>query len=183
MTGLALGLAGVGILTVPHLTGGDARSLGEVMLTVLGYSTAPLIAARWLKDVPTLQLTGPCLALAALVYATPAAATWPSSVPSASVLAALIGLGAICTALAFVAFLELIKEVGPTRATVFTYVNPAVAVAAGALLLDERFTVGIAIAFTLILAGSVLATAAGGRGRTGPVTGAARQTSRERSSA
>jgi hypothetical protein len=35
---------------VPHLTGGDARSLGEVLLTVLGYATAPLIAARRLKD-------------------------------------------------------------------------------------------------------------------------------------
>lgn len=178
MTGLGLGLAGVAVLTVPHLTGGDACSLGEVMLTVLGYATAPLIAARRLKDVPTLQLTAPCLALAALVYATPAAATWPSSLPSASVLTALIGLGAICTALAFVAFLELIKEVGPTRATVFTYVNPAVAVAAGALLLDEPFTVGIGIAFTLILAGSVLATATGPTRPARPVTWSTRQTSR-----
>ena len=161
MLGLGLGLAGVGVLTVPHLTGGDARSLGEVMLTVLGYATAPLIAARWLKNVPTLQLTAPCLALAALVYAPSAALSWPTSLPSASVLSALLGLGVICTALAFVAFLELIKEVGPTRATVFTYVNPAVAVAAGALFLGERLTWGIGAAFTLILAGSVLATAAG----------------------
>jgi len=160
VTGLALGLAGVGVLTVPHLTGGDARSLAEVFLTVLGYSTAPLIAARWLRDVPTLQLIAPCLALAALVYAPAAAMTWPSELPATSVLTALVGLGVICTAFAFVAFLELIKEVGPTRATVFTYVNPAVAVAAGALFLDEPFTTGIAIAFTLILAGSVLATAA-----------------------
>lgn len=183
MAGLALGLVGVGVLTVPHLTGGDARSLGEVMLTVLGYATAPLIAARWLKDVPTLQLTAPCLALAALVYAPASAATWPSEMPSTSVLVALIGLGAICTALAFVAFLELIKEVGPTRATVFTYVNPAVAVAAGALFLGEELTAGIAAAFTLILAGSVLATAGPGSGsgpveRTRRVAWSTRQTSR-----
>ncbi|GGJ11612.1 membrane protein [Streptomyces brasiliensis] len=178
VTGLALGLAGVGVLTVPHLTGGDARSLAEVFLTVLGYATAPLIAARWLKEVPTLQLTAPCLALAALVYAPAAAATWPAEVPAASVLTALIGLGVICTALAFVAFLELIKEAGPTRATVFTYVNPAVAVAAGALFLDEPFTLAIAVAFTLILAGSVLATAAGPDKGTRPVTWSTRQTSR-----
>ncbi len=178
-TGLALGLAGVAVLTVPHLTGGDARSLGEVLLTVLGYATAPLIAARYLKDVPTLQLTAPCLALAALVYTPSAVATWPPTLPSPSVLTALIGLGVICTALAFVAFLELIKEVGPTRATVFTYVNPAVAVAAGALFLDEPLTVGIAVAFTLILAGSVLATAGPVRKpSSGPVTWSTRQTSR-----
>lgn len=141
---------------------------------MLGYATAPLIAARHLKDVPTLQLTAPCLALAAIVYAPAAALTWPSSVPSPHVLASLAGLGVICTAVAFVAFLELIKEVGPTRSTVITYVNPAVAVAAGALFLGENLTVGIAVAFTLILAGSVLATAgsggSGGSGdRRGPV--------------
>ncbi|MEV5431009.1 DMT family transporter [Streptomyces sp. NPDC052701] len=160
VTGLALGLAGVGVLTVPHLTGGDARSLAEVLVTVVGYATAPLIAARHLKDVPSLQLTALCLTLAALVYAPAAALTRPAAVPSAEVLAALAGLGVVCTAVAFVAFLELIREAGPTRATVITYVNPAVAVAAGALFLDEPLTAGILAAFALILAGSVLATAA-----------------------
>lgn len=181
VTGLGLGLAGVAVLTIPHLTGGDARSLAEVLLTVLGYATAPLIAARRLKDVPSLQLIAPCLALAALVYAPAAAATWPAALPSGHVLASLAGLGVICTALAFVAFLELIKETGPTRATVITYVNPAVAVAAGALFLDERLTAGILAAFALILAGSVLATAgpAGGPRRTvRPVPWSLRQTSR-----
>jgi drug/metabolite transporter (DMT)-like permease len=178
LTGLTLGLAGVAVLTVPHLTGGDARSLAEVLLTVIGYATAPLIAARHLKDVPSLHLTAPCLALAALVYAPAAVATRPAALPSAQVLMSLAVLGVVCTALAFVAFLELIKEVGPTRATVFTYVNPAVAVAAGAVFLDEPLTAGILAAFALILAGSVLATATGpGRGGR-PVAWSTRQTSR-----
>jgi drug/metabolite transporter (DMT)-like permease len=178
VTGLGLGLAGVGVLTVPHLTGGDARSLAEVLVTVVGYATAPLIAARWLREVPSLQLTASCLGLAALVYATPAAMTWPSAMPSTSVVLALAGLGVICTAVAFVAFLELIKEVGPTRSTVITYVNPAVAVAAGVLFLGEELTAGVGAAFALILAGSVLATAAGPAKDGGPVTWSTRQTSR-----
>lgn len=184
VTGLGLGLAGVGVLTVPHLTGGDAKSMAEVLVTVVGYATAPLIAARHLKDVPSLQLTAPCLALAALVYAPGAALTWPSSMPSASVLAALAGLGVICTAVAFVAFLELIKEVGPTRATVITYVNPAVAVVAGVLFLSEPLTVAVGVAFALILTGSVLATAGPVKVTAepscceSPVTWSPRQTSR-----
>lgn len=178
LTGLALGLAGVAVLTVPHLTGGDARSLAEVLLTVIGYATAPLIAARHLKDVPSLHLTAPCLALAALVYAPAAVLTRPATLPSPHVLLALAVLGVVCTALAFVAFLELIKEVGPTRATVFTYVNPAVAVAAGAVFLDEPLTAGILAAFALILAGSVLATATGPRRGGRPVAWSTRQTSR-----
>jgi len=73
------------------------------------------------------------------------------------VLLALGGLGLLCTAAAFVMFFELIGEVGPTRAVVFTYVNPAVAVAAGVLLLGEPLTVAVVASFALILLGSALA--------------------------
>lgn len=159
LTGLGLGLGGVAVLTVPHLTGGDAWSLTEVMLTALGYAIAPLIVARHLRDVPTLQLIAPCLALAALVYAPAAVASRPAAMPDSATLASLAGLGVICTALAFVVFLELIREAGPTRAVVFTYVNPAVAVAAGVTFLSEPLTGDVVAAFALILTGSVLATA------------------------
>ncbi len=179
LTGLGLGFAGVAVLTVPHLTGGDAWSLTEVLITALGYATAPLIVARHLRQVPTLQLIAPCLALAAVVYAPAAAATWPGEVPDARTLAALAGLGVICTALAFVVFLELIHEAGPTRAVVFTYVNPAVAAVAGVAFLSEHLTPAFWAAFALILAGSFLATAASApRGRSRRVPWSARQTSR-----
>ncbi|GHH84548.1 membrane protein [Streptomyces sulfonofaciens] len=173
--GLGLGVAGVAVLTAPHLTGADARSLVEVLLTVVGYAIAPLIVARHLRPVPTLQLIAPCLTLAALVYAPAALADHPASAPAPQVWASLVGLGVICTALAFVGFLELIREAGPTRAVVITYVNPAVAVAAGVTLLDEPLTAGVLAAFALILLGSFLATAAprktgaaAGPGRTRP---------------
>lgn len=178
ITGLALGLGGVGVLTVPHLSGGNALSLAEVLLTAVGYATAPLIAGRHLRDVPTLHLITPCLALTALVYAPAAIATRPTALPATEVLAALAALGTVCTAIAFVAFLELIKEVGPTRASVITYVNPAVAVAAGAVFLDERLTGTVLAAFALILAGSVLATAAAPGAVPRRVRWSARQASR-----
>ena len=72
----------------------------------------------------------------------------------------MVGLAVICTALAFVLFFELIVEVGPARSTVITYVNPAVAVLLGVLVLGEPFTWGIALGFPLILLGSWLATVA-----------------------
>jgi len=67
-------------------------------------------------------------------------------------------LGVLCTAVAFLFFFALIDEVGPVRATVITYLNPAVAVALGVAFLGEPFTAGIAVGFILVLAGSVLAT-------------------------
>jgi drug/metabolite transporter (DMT)-like permease len=76
------------------------------------------------------------------------------------VIAAVLTLGVVCTALAFLLFFALIREIGPVRATVITYVNPAVAVALGVLLLNERLTGAIAVGFALILGGSVLAARA-----------------------
>ena len=78
--------------------------------------------------------------------------------PSGRALGALAALGVICTACAFLVFLALIREAGTSRAMVFTYINPAVAVAAGVAFLSEPFTVTIAASFALILAGSLLAT-------------------------
>lgn len=73
-------------------------------------------------------MTAACLAFAAVVYAPLAALTWTSALPSAKVLAAVAGLAVICTAVAFLLFFRLIAEVGPARASVITYINPAVAV-------------------------------------------------------
>src|SRR5581483_8417585 len=99
-----------------------------------------------------------CLGAAAVLYAPAAALTWPHPMPSAQVLGALAGLGVVCTAAAFLLFFQLIAEVGPARATVITYLNPAVAVALGVLILGERLTPAVAVSFVLILGGSVLAT-------------------------
>ena len=156
--GLLVGLAGVALLVARGGTHGDAGSIVEVLLVAVCYAVGPLIIARKLSELPSLGMTAACLAFAAIVYAPLAAATWPTAVPRASVLAALASLGAVCTAIAFLAFFALIAEAGPARAAVITYVNPAVAVALGIGILGERLTIPMAVAFVLILGGSVLAT-------------------------
>src|SRR3954462_3020194 len=155
--GLAVGISGVAVLAGPHI-GGSAWPIIEVLLVATCYAIAPLIAARHLADVPALPMTAVCLGFAALVYAAPAAATWPDQMPSTRVLVALGGLAVICTALAFLVFFALIREVGAARALVFTYINPAVALAAGVIVLREPLTLWNVAALALILAGCVLAT-------------------------
>jgi drug/metabolite transporter (DMT)-like permease len=160
-TGLLIGLAGVAVLAGRGVLGGDLWSVAQVLLVAVCYSTGPLIANRKLSELPVLAVNAFCLSFAAIVYSPAAALTWPSSVPSVQVLASLAALAVICTALAFVLFFKLIAEVGPARAMVFTYVNPAVAVALGVAVLGEPLTPEIVAAFGLILAGSVLATRPG----------------------
>ena len=169
-TGLLAGLAGVGILAGPGANGSDALSIVEVLGVALCYAIGPLIANRKLGTLPPLGMTAVCLAFAAVLYAPLAALDWPSAVPSARVLASLAGLAVICTAVAFLVFFRLIAEIGPARATVITYVNPAVAVALGVSVLGEPFTLAMSGAFALILGGSVLATR-GGRAAARPAAG------------
>jgi len=67
-------------------------------------------------------------------------------------------LAVVCTAVAFLAFAALIREVGPVRATVITYVNPVVAAVLGVLVLDETLALPMLVGFALAITGSMLAT-------------------------
>ncbi len=162
-TGLLIGLVGVALLAGPNLvgsaaTGAVAKSVGEVLFVALCYAVGPQIINRKLQGVSSVAMTLVCLALAAVVYAPLAALSWPAHVPSAKVLLSIAGLAVICTAAAFLLFFGLVSEVGPARASVITYINPAIAVSLGVTVLGEKVTPIMLAAFATILAGSVLAT-------------------------
>jgi drug/metabolite transporter (DMT)-like permease len=74
------------------------------------------------------------------------------------VIASIVTLGVVCTAIAFLVFAALIEAVGPVRATVITYVNPAVAAVLGVVVLNETLTPAMILGFVLVTVGSVLAT-------------------------
>jgi drug/metabolite transporter (DMT)-like permease len=156
--GLLIGLGGVAALVGFDLHAGDAWALIELLVVDIGYALGPFILVRYLSGVPGLGVTAVALALTALVYLPLAVVQLPRHWPPLNVIGSVVGLSVVCTAAAFLLFFLLIAEVGAVRATVITYVNPAVAVLLGVTLLNEPFTVGITVGFALVLAGSVLAT-------------------------
>lgn len=156
VVGLLLGVAGVAMLVGLDLGELRVTALLEMAVVVIGYAVGPVIMARRLADLPSIPVVSASLLLAAVGYLPYALIRPPHGVGPQS-LGAIIVLGTVCTALAFVLFFALIAAIGPARATVITYVNPAVAVLFGIVLLGERFTAGMAVGFPLILAGSVLA--------------------------
>jgi drug/metabolite transporter (DMT)-like permease len=166
--GLVLGLAGVVTLLGFDPSGADLRTMGEMVLVVVGYAVGPAIVARRLAHLPAFGVVAASLALCAIGYAPAGLAQLPATLPSPAVLGAVAVLGLVCTAAAFLVFFALIGEVGPVGATVVAYVNPAVAVGLGVLLLGEPFTLPIACGFALILGGSFLATGPRGAGRLTP---------------
>jgi drug/metabolite transporter (DMT)-like permease len=159
LLGLLVGLAGVGALVGFELGAGDTRAVLAVGVVVLGYALGPVILARSFADLPALGVVAASLALGALAYVPAGLLQAPARWPSAEVTLAVLVLAVVCTAVAFLVFFELVAEVGAARSTVITYVNPAVAVLLGVLVLGEAVTLATAGGFALILVGSVLATA------------------------
>jgi len=159
--GLVVGFVGVALVVGLDVATDDLVAVGEVGLVVIGYAIGPMIIARRLSSAPAVGVVAASLALTAVAYAPFAIAQLPARLPSAQVTLSVLVLGLVCTAVAFLLFFALIGEVGPARATIITYFNPAVALALGVVLLNEPFTAGIAIGFALIAAGSFVATRRG----------------------
>ena len=159
--GLLVGMCGVAALVGLDVGQVDALAVAEVGGVAVCYAIGPIILSRHLADVPALGVVAASLIVAALVYLPFAAFRRPESMPSAHVLESVLGLAVVCTALAFLVFFALIGEVGPVRATVITYVNPAVAAILGVAILNEHLSLGMLVGFALILGGCVLATGKG----------------------
>ena len=157
LLGMLIGVVGVVAIVGTEFGATDTTALIQIAIVVVGYALGPAILARRLDGLPTVGIMAVSLALCAVVFAPIAATQWPAAVPSLQVLVAIVVLATVCTAAAFLVFGALIDEVGPVRATVITYINPAVAAVLGVLILRESFTVPMAIGFVLVIAGSVLA--------------------------
>ena len=159
LLGMAIGVVGIGVLLGLDVEGAQLLPLLAIGLVLIGYATGPLVVTRALPDVSGVAASSIALFVTAVVY-TPFAVPQLDQLAGVSVPAwlSLVGLGVLCTALALALFFSLIREVGPQRALVITFVNPAVAVLLGVLLLDEPFTLGIALGLPLVLLGCVLAT-------------------------
>jgi len=158
IAGLLLGLVGVAAIVGFDLRATGLVAILEMGVVVVGYAVGPAILARYLSGLPSVSVIAAALSICAIVYAPLAALQWPRTLPSTGVLASVAVLALVCTALAFLIFFALIAEIGPVRATVITYINPAVAALAGVFVLRERFTGGMGIGFVLVLMGSTLAT-------------------------
>jgi drug/metabolite transporter (DMT)-like permease len=158
LAGLLVGFVGVGVLVGFDLSGGNLGAVGEIAVVTVCYALGPMVISRRLRALPAVGVIATSLALTAVAYAPVGVLQLPHHAPAVKVLLAVAALGLICTAVAFILFFALIAEVGPVRATVITYVNPAVALVLGVLILGEPFTAGTAVGFGLILAGSYLAT-------------------------
>jgi drug/metabolite transporter (DMT)-like permease len=161
--GLALGIVGVAALVGFDVGGSDLGAVAAVGVVVVGYAAGPAILSRPLQGLPGVGIMASALTVTALAYVPVVLVVdgVPGALPSGNVVASVLTLGVVCTAAAFMLLFALVGEVGPVRATTITYLNPAVAVIAGAVVLGEPVTVWTVIGFVLVVTGSYLVNRGG----------------------
>jgi drug/metabolite transporter (DMT)-like permease len=158
VVGLGIGILGVAALVGLDVTGAELLSAALLIIAVVGYALGPIIVSQKLSEVPALAAIAMAMVINSVIYAPFALIRRPTDSVPINVWLAVAVLGVVCTAFAFILFFSLVAEVGPSRTTVITYINPAVAVILGVLVLSEPITLGLVIGFPLILLGSYLAT-------------------------
>jgi drug/metabolite transporter (DMT)-like permease len=160
LAGLLIGLSGVVALLGIDVAGRPDELVGAAMVfvTAIGYAFGPLIVKHRLAHVNPLGPVAAALTISALLLTPPALLSAPRDLPPPDAIGAVVVLGVVCSAIAFLLFFALIAEAGPVRASVITYAHPVVALVLGVLLLGERITPATLAGLSLILAGSWLAT-------------------------
>jgi drug/metabolite transporter (DMT)-like permease len=163
--GLALGLGGVAMVVGVE----SVHTLDEFLgaLAMIGaaafYGLSTFVVKGRFGRYASMQTSWISVSVAGVVTLPVALATTPGHTPTAGATAALLVLGVVGTALAFVIFYKLITEVGAGRASLVSYLAPGVALFYGAVFRDEAITVA-AVGGLILILGGVYVVASRGRG-------------------
>ncbi|MEU7826113.1 DMT family transporter [Catellatospora sp. NPDC049133] len=161
LLGLLVGLVGVAAVVGFDLGGGDGLELlgaGLVLLAGVSYAGATTLVKKKLSDVPPLGVVVGTTGIASVLLLPAGLLSAPATLPGLEASAAVLALGLLSTALAFLVYYKLIALAGAGSAALVSYTSPAVAVGLGVLLLAEPLTPATVLGFALILLGSWLST-------------------------
>jgi len=157
LAGIGVGFVGVALL-VGVQTGGQVVGALAVLAAALCYAASALIVGTRAGRIPPLHLAAGQLAIGTLLMAPLGLLQLPDQAPPAKAILAIVALGALGSALAYVLYFALIGRAGASRAILVTYLVPAFALLYGAVFLDEEVTASAVAGLALILAGTTLAT-------------------------
>jgi drug/metabolite transporter (DMT)-like permease len=158
--GLVFGFAGlVALVGIESITGNSSiKSIFMVLLAAMLYAYAVNMITQKLPGVSGIALNGVAMAISAIFFAPFAYVQWPSGAIPINAVWSIVGLGVLCTALAFVIFFTVMADIGPARASLVTYINTAFAVLLGVIILSEPITLGIMVGLPMVLVGSYFAS-------------------------
>ena len=158
--GLVVGFVGIiALVGIESITGSsNPKAIAMVILASILYAYAVLMITANLPGVDGIAINGVAMGITCIFYTPIAIAVWPSNPVSVEAISALVALGVFSTAIAFMLFFIVIVEIGAARGSLTTYVNTAVAVVLGIIILDEPITLGIIVGLPMVVLGSFLAS-------------------------
>jgi len=158
--GMGMGLGGVALVVGVESVQTAWEFVGALAIVAAAffYGLSSFVVKRRYSALGSMQTSFVSICVATILTAPAALATAPSALPGLRATLAVLFLGAVGTALAFVIFYKLIAEAGAGRASLVSYLAPGVSLFYGALLLDEEITPAAIAGLVLILAGVALAT-------------------------
>jgi drug/metabolite transporter (DMT)-like permease len=152
----------IGIVLVVGIESFSGRqsivAIAMVIVASIGYAWAVTMVTTKIPHIEPISINGVAMVFTAIVYLPFALIYAPDKAPSVEALSSVLALGLFPTAMAFILFFQLIKDIGTARGSLVTYLNTAFAVILGVIILSEPFTLGIAIGLPLVLIGSYFAS-------------------------
>jgi drug/metabolite transporter (DMT)-like permease len=124
----------------------------------LCYAIGTLLAGRHLRGTPPLVVALASTAVSTLAVLPVGVVQAPASAWHGETIAAILVLGFVGTAIAYLLFFALIQRAGANYATLVTYLVPPIALSYGAVFLGESFGATDLVSLALILVGVALAT-------------------------
>ena len=163
VAGLMIGFAGVVLLTWGKTRGiagaGEAVSplaVAAALMATLCYGISASYAKRHLGGLPSLVTATGSQIGASIALALPAWWLWPEQAPGAVAWGAVLVVGLVCTAMAYILYFRMIEHAGPGRALTVTFLIPVFAVFYGAVFLGEAVTPWMLGCGVVIVSGTAL---------------------------
>lgn len=158
--GIIIGLIGitliVGIESISDF--GNIRALLQILVAAASYAWAVNMITRKAPGISGIAINGIAMMISSVIFAPFAIANRPETLPSLEVTLSMLGLGVLCSGIAFWVYFVVLDEIGPARASLVVYPNTAVAVVLGIVILREPITLAILIGLPLVLVGSYFAS-------------------------
>jgi len=147
LSGVVIGFLGVALMIGPQaLDGmtGDVLAELAVLGAALSYAFAGIYGRRFRALPPLVTATGQVTASSAMLCPLVVLVDqpWSLAAPGPAALGALLGLGLLSTAAAYVLYFRLLAAAGATNLLLVTFLIPVSAILLGTLILGERLTVG-----------------------------------------
>jgi drug/metabolite transporter (DMT)-like permease len=159
LAGMIVGF--IGVLLVVGIESINSKqnpiAIGMILVASLCYALAIFTFTRNIPEIDPIATNGLAMLTTAIFYLPFALLALPKHAPSSHVILSQLALGIFPTALAFILFFELLRDVGQARASLVTYLNTAFAVVLGIVILKEPLTPGIIFGLPLVLIGSYFA--------------------------